>query len=182
MILFHLLIPILLAALLDVPVEGANAGLERNPASPASTIYFNLLEQAKAQEAAGYVESVFALPEGHLSPVYGFDEFMHGPVVAHLSSPNTRFVVLNKRSKYGPVAFAPWMIQRSAEEPWLRSVLFLQVIPTGTIVPMGYAVVQDGIPPLHKKDFWETIQRAATMLQPDFKRRFAISYIMTPVF
>ena len=171
---FSLLILVLL-----IPVaHTANPGLVHGPFFRGIDLEFHISETSKAQSAATFAEAIFNLPHGHLSPVY--EQTQHQALVDHIRSPNSRFVVLRTYRNQFTFVVSPWLVRRHGEVLWSRTMLLLQVWHVGMVTPLGYAVVKDGVPHGHRKEFWETLQRAARTPQPELMDRFGIRSIVTP--
>lgn len=154
-------------------VQGANPGLELNPGAPSSTIHYHAEELGNAQMAARIVEAEFGLPNEHLSPVQGYEPGQFDALRDHLNSADSRFVVIDEHYPHNPFVLSPSHL-------WPRSLLFLQVLETGQVVPMGYASVPESVPPGHTRDFWETVQEAAKTSQEKLVTEFRIQRLVAP--
>ncbi|CBQ70093.1 conserved hypothetical Ustilaginaceae_specific protein [Sporisorium reilianum SRZ2] len=172
----HLLVLVLTFSWLSgFNVDAANPGLGINPGAPSSTIHHSMVEQGKAEMAADIVERLFDLPAGHLHPVHGYDPAQIDAWLDHIGSPYSRYAVLKTHRPANPLVLAP-------RGPWPRTLLFLQVLETGEVVPMGHAVVSEGVPPGQKKDFLQTILEAATTTRQELISKYQIQRFVAPGF
>ncbi|TKY87963.1 hypothetical protein EX895_003059 [Sporisorium graminicola] len=171
----YILLALALSWMFSFHVLAANLGRGHQPGASSSSIHHTAVEQGNAETAAGIVESIYKLPQGHLKPVRGYEPGQYDAWRDHVNSPDSRFVVLETHRPNDPLVLSPFF-------RWQRSLLFLQVLSTGEVVPMGHAVVPEGIPPGHMKDFLETIQEAATTSQHEFVNKFGVERLVAPRF
>lgn len=161
--------------------NAARPGLVRDTWFQGTDLHLDMAATSQAHTAADFTERIFSLPPYHLSPVYGYADDQFQALAAHIRSPSSRYIVM--RRDRGPCTFvlSPWNVRRRPGlQVWDRSLLFLQVWSGGVVTPIGYAVVKDGIPEGHSREFWETLERAAQTTQEELMRRFEIQRIVTP--
>lgn len=175
------LLPLVAHAFLIQAVSSTKQGLEGGTFYQGTDLQFSIVETSKAQSAAAFAEHVFNLPSHHLSPVYGYASNQHQALMEHVRSPSSRFIALRRYKDEWSFVVSPWIVRRPGEEAWIRAMLLLQVWSRGIVTPLGYAVVKDGVPEGHKRHFWDTLQKAATMTQEQLVRKFNIDQVIVPV-
>ncbi|CDS81912.1 uncharacterized protein SPSC_00094 [Sporisorium scitamineum] len=170
--LYYPLLAVVLFWVFCLNSDAAFPGLPVNPGAPAVTIHYNLEQQGYAQTAAGTVETKFGLPRGYLQQVYGYDPDQLDAWRHHINSQSSRFIVVNEVFPDTPLVLSPSN----------RSLLFLQVLDSGDVVPMGYAVLPVGVPPGHTKDLFQTIQEAATMSRRQLVTEYKLRRLTAAIF
>ncbi|SPO29257.1 related to conserved hypothetical Ustilaginaceae_specific protein [Ustilago trichophora] len=161
--------------------QAARPGLVGGTFFRGTDLHLAMTATSQAHAAADFTERLFSLPPYHLSPVYGYADDQFQALTRHIRSPDSRYIVLRRNSSPWTFVLSPWTVRRPGSQVWDKSLLFLQVWRGGVITPLGYAVVKDGIPEGHSREFWETLGRAARTTQAELYRRFEIHRIVTPV-
>lgn len=178
--------PLHVTLLLLLSTIHTQAAGPQNPFPDQGTFYrgtdlaFHTVETSKARSAASFAEHIFRLPSGHLSPIYGYGEDQHQAVINHITSPQSRYVVLWKLNRDWTFVVSPWNVRRGLDAPVENGILFLQAWQGGVLSPIGYAVVKEGVPEGHSRAFWDTLNRAARTTKGQLLRRFEIDRIITP--
>ncbi|SPO29922.1 related to conserved hypothetical Ustilaginaceae_specific protein [Ustilago trichophora] len=161
--------------------SAARPGLVRGTWFRGTDLHLDMAATSQAHSAADLTERTFSLPPYHLSPVYGYADDQFQALTDHIRSHSSRYIVLRQSRSPWTFVLSPWTVRRPGSQVWDRSLLFLQVWSGGVVTPIGYAVVKDGIPEGHSREFWETLGRAARTTQEELMRRFEIQRIVTPV-
>ncbi|KAJ9476087.1 Fungal cellulose binding domain protein [Pseudozyma hubeiensis] len=179
---FPLLFILVLKWTLTCSAQASEFVLPFEPEHPLPDLQAHINEQAKAEEAAELAEKIFALPRGHLRPVYGYRDNLHDAIAMQFQYPGSRFAVYEREGAGDWFAISPWTIRVEPGAPWLKSILFLDVRRTGEVYPLGHATVKDGVAPGHTENLWKTIQRAARTSQRDLINKFGVTHLLTPVY
>lgn len=172
---------LLLSTIYTRAARPQNPAPDQGTFSRGTDLNFHMMETSKAHSAARAVENIFSLPSGHLSPIYGYDESQLHAVMSHIENPASRYVVLWRMNSDWRFIVSPLVVSRRPDAPAEKGILFLQAWRGGILSPSGYAVVTDGVPERHSREFWDTLNRAARTTREELLRRFEIDRLIAPV-